>query len=627
VGRKQTETIQRVLGGSDRRWWLVEGPVHQALFPFIDGMRVRERDSFYRACLELYMGGPVDGFGRLADTGPKRKGRRKLAGKKSTNVVARTISSVMSEAAQGAPRPQISTVGGDFFARFEAEKLTQWLDGLFTQEQVDAEADNASEDSCVYGTGIVKCVDPTTSAARGRIRFERVHPWNFFVDEREEQHPRSAYEQRWIDRAQLIDAFPKSRKAIVNAPSEGWDEALGKDLGADQIRVIEAWHVPARARSGDEPGSGDGRHVICIAGATLLDEPWEDEDIPFVWWHWEPPNIGFTGIGIAERLAGMQEDIDDLTEGVRKALRFGCVRVFVETQSEVTETDLESEDGTVVHYTGQPPIISNVNPINPGMAAERERLESLAFAEVGVSEVAAQAEKPAGLSSGKALLVFADHRSKRLQRWLKARDAAYVRMGELAIAQARRLSKKDKSYEVVYTSGEYSERIDFASINLEEGSYVTRVFPVSALSTTPAARIQDVTNLINGGVLDALGADEQMVAKLLNIPDLKAAGFTNELDDIQRDVDKMLRDGVYMPPEPFMKPMLCVAVARAAYHGARLHDAPEERLQLLRDYVAAAVQLGKAAAPPPAPAAPMPGPGGPVPIPGPPPALPPAAAA
>jgi hypothetical protein len=81
-------------------------------------------------------------------------------------------------------------------------------------------------------------------------------------------------QRKFVDRAVLLEAFGKTekqRKAIEKAELANSDDQLGRDRLADQVEVLEGWHLPSAK------GAEDGRHVPARDRATTVDGEQGDE--------------------------------------------------------------------------------------------------------------------------------------------------------------------------------------------------------------------------------------------------------------------------------------------------------------------------------------------------------------
>jgi hypothetical protein len=142
--------------------------------------------------------------------------------------------------------------------------------------------------------------------------------------------------------------------------------------------------------------------------------------------------------------------------------------------------------------------------------------------------------------------------------------------------------------------------IAWRDINLEEGRYRARVFPASAFPTNPAAKIQMMQEMLAAGVID----QQSFYELALDVPDLESVRnrIVAPIELLHKRIGKMLVDGDYLPPEPTMDLQLAVRETTLAIQRAELEDVPEERVELLRQFLSHVLMLQQAAmAPPPAP--------------------------
>jgi len=151
--------------------------------------------------------------------------------------------------------------------------------------------------------------------------------------------PRNFYQRKFIDRQVLLRLFPNHAAEIRQASRTTDNIDFANTTLVDQIEVLEAWHLP----SGE--GATDGRHVICISNATLVDEQWDKGSFPFVFVRWTDPMLGFWGEGVACDIQGMQVEINK-----------SVPRIYVENGSKIRKSFFNNEIGTIIPYTGQPPV-------------------------------------------------------------------------------------------------------------------------------------------------------------------------------------------------------------------------------------------------------------------------------
>jgi hypothetical protein len=520
-------------------------------------------------------------------------------GRLSLNVIRALATTARADLVGGpAPTPWFVTSGADYELQKRAEGMTKFNRGVFYQTGFDATARRVALHSALFGDGLVKVF-----ARDGKPVIEHVFPWEVHVEEADGFYgaPRSLYQTKWVDRSVLQGRFPEHSQAIEDAKSIDIDPTGGmlfvqRDDLADQVLVVEAWHLPSAS------DADDGRHVIAIDGATLHHEEWTEESFPFVRFSWTEPLAGYWACGIADEVAGLQYEINLTIEKIRQALALCAVpRVFVEKGSKVATAQLNNDLGAIVQYVGRPPVFDVARAVSPELVQHLDRLYAKAFELTGVSQLNASSMKPAGLSSGRALRVYADLQSKRFVAWGQAYQDFYVEVARQVVRLMRRLAEDDPQVEVVYHDSKRKriERIRWEDVNLDDESYILQAYPVSSLPNTPAGRLAAVDDMLNAGMIAPATAK-----RLAQMPDLESE---MSLEDAPRDLleqafELMLTEGVYISPEPFYDLNLAMRLGSLHYQRARLAGVPDERLDLVRRFLVAVQQM--LTPPPPPPAAP-----------------------
>lgn len=153
-------------------------------------------------------------------------------------------------------------------------------------------------------------------------------------------------------------------------------------------------------------GSNDGRHVIAIDNFTLLDEEWERDTFPFCFIRWTERLLGFWGQGLAEQLTGIQVEINKLLRNIQEQMHLATPKVFVEAGSKISKAHINNEIWGIIEYAGTPPTFYVPKTVSGEIFSHLDRLFSRAYEIAGVSVLAAQSKKPAGLESGVALREF-----------------------------------------------------------------------------------------------------------------------------------------------------------------------------------------------------------------------------
>lgn len=507
------------------------------------------------------------------------------------NVIQSCVDTVWSKIAKMTPRVRFLTDDGDWTQRQKAKRLSSYILGVFESSGLYKNKRIAFRDAEVFGTGATKFF-----IEDGQVKTERAFIDEIFVDDAEGIYgsPQNMYQIRYIDREVLANMFPEYREYIMNAPSGiSMDANFSKSL----VMVVEAWHK----KTG--PKEKDGRHAIIIENVTLLYEKYNKSYFPFCFDRWNPRLLGFFGQGIPEQIMGIQLEINKLLRTVQQAIHSMSVpRVFIDAASKVSPSGITNEVGGIVKYVGNPPIFNTAPAMPPEVYGHIENLFQKAYQIVGVSMLSAASRKPAGLNSGAAIREAQDIETERFELVAKSYEESFVECAEIILDLSRDILKTGKSPWVQTKYGKRTEIITLEDVDLEDDQYTIKPFPVSILPTQPAGRLQTVTELAQAGFLD-----KETAIDLLDFPDVE--GYANRktasMNDIRRIIENMLDKGIYESPEPFMNLRLAIEMVQEAYLAARSDNAPEDRLELLRQFIADAqdliVKAQEAMAPPPVP--------------------------
>lgn len=496
------------------------------------------------------------------------------------NVVQSMTDTVVSKIGKSKPKPYFLTDDGDFSLQRKAEKLTQFVEGQFYATKFYEEAQKAFKDACIFGTGAVKIYRDGDE-----IKAERTFIDEIMVDDNEAYYgqPRQMHQRKWVHKDVLKAAFPGSGGAIEMAATDSGRLGENKDRHGDMLLVVESW----RLRS--SPKSNDGKHSICINNETLFAEDYSKDYFPFVFFRWNTKPLGFFGQGIAEQLMGLQLEINKLLKTIQVSMHLVSVpKLFVEASSKIVSAHLDNKIGSVVKYAGTPPTPGQLGTIPGELFAHLDRLYSRAYEIIGISQLAAQSQKPGGLDSGKALRTFNDLESERFMETAQRREQVFLDAARIMIDYAKDIADETDNYAVKCPGSGFLKTINWADVQIEDDQYLMQCFPTSALSQTPSARLQEVQELLQAGFVS-----KEDGMKLLDFPDLKAFyNMTNAgVEDIERQIELMVDKGEYQTPEPFQNLQYGITKMQQAYLKYRTQNAPEETLELFRQWMSDAKNL------------------------------------
>lgn len=594
-------------------WWTKDSQVQDAVVSSLRTLddNQRHRQDFNLRHLRLYGSHSIVGLGGSDYARPYNDGTLKM------NVVKAVIDAVVAAISTVRPRPMFLTKRGDATLIKKAKNLNKFSLGQFHHVGQYELGQDIFRDAAIFGTGIEKIVERD-----GDLCAERVFPNELVVDDIEARYgkPRQLFQHKEVSRDLAAGLWPEFESEIRDAAlvRDHNGSYLAHDGIVDPVSIIEAWHLPSR------PDADDGRHVICTDNAVLLDEPCEF--FPFTFFRWATRPLGFFGVGLAEELTNIQVEMNQLLKKIQESMNLASSQIWAQKGS-VNKAYFSNQNWAVREYTGQPPTFLPVQAISPEYYTWVDRLWARAFEIAGVSQLTATGRKPAGLNSGAALREYQDVQSQRFQHVQQRWEYFHLDVARIMIRLARQIDEAgDGGYQIVARSDKGLEDMSFKDVSLEDDKYQMQVFPTSLLPQTPAGKLQTIQEL--GQISPEM---QQLMLSQLDFPDVEQAVslITAPLDMVDTLIDRFLSheplSEAYRPPEPFMDLGLALQRMQQALLRADMDGYPEERLELLRQFMSEAHALLQPPAPPPtmqpgAPAAPAGGP--PAPPPGVPPGTP-----
>lgn len=597
---------------SSEPWWKVEKSTERAktVIAVLDWLRQRPEEvhrqerAVHHARLygnRFFRDFSPFGYAR----GPKHRRRQRL----TANVCRSVVDAATAKIAKNRPLASLLTNDGSWDQAQRAKRLTLFVEGGFQDLDLYSLGPKNFRTAGIFGDGFLKFF-----AEHGKIKADKVLPCTVFVDPLEGVNgkPRCFYQEHFIDRHVLLELFggsnnSKVREAIKRAGVEKDPHHGGEFRSlAEPIRVVEAWHLPSG------PDATDGLHVMAIEGAELRKpKVWTRDRFPFVRFTWSDAEVGYWGTGLVEEVELLQLAINRTLKRIDDCLRLMAVpRILVDSTSKVVTSMITNEVGAILKYQGgqggNPPQFMVPPAVPPELFAHLQWLIRTSFESTGISQLGAQSQKPAGLDSGRALLVFNDIESERFAIVGREYERFYMRCADQILDLAEEIDKDSSTgFSVVNRNRTHAERLDWDDVRMDREDYVLQVHPTSALPRDVAGRTTIVQQWLAMGHID-----QRTAAKLLDFPDLDAhtARAFAAMEIVERHVGRFLDPGrdaedpdTYLPPEPFDDLEFAIGHILMEYHRARLDDAPEERLELFRQWLGDAEALLAQAAPPPPP--------------------------
>jgi len=584
------------------QWWKSEDP-EMAIFGTLDQLesQVEYRSLQYRDLLSMYENksvGDLNPFEYMNDHGMTKGlgiGGEQVA---TVNASASCLDTLAARIASQEPRTQFltSTDGTNSWEiKQRAKKLEKAVAGIFYKKEIYPETVKVFFDAGIFGVGFLKVFED-----EGEVCAERVPPFEIIVDESAAMTstPRSLFQTKWVPYEVLTEMFSDEDAKDAIALAVGYDQRSidGEVVTTDLIKVIEAWHL----KSGKK--GKDGKHVICIKGHTLLEEEYTEDDYPFILFHWQDPIVGFYPQGLMSRAQPLQKQSNKLLLRVQQAMHlYSTANTYYEAGS-IEEQHLKNTMGNLVPYRAGsgPPQVHMPNSISNELITHIRWLLSSIFETAGVSQMSAMSVKPVGIESGVALRTLNDTESGRFALLNKRWDKFFIKITQHIIEVCRGIYSGNQNYAVNYSGKGVMESIKWTDVDMDRDCYELQIFPSNMLPHTPAGRLATVEEMMEANLIDPKEG-----LSLLGFPDLEQyqSLSTAALEDIDHQIGEMLSKGVYVSPEPFQDLEVGVKRVTSALLRARQDGAPEERQNLLLDWLDEAMSLVN---PPPEAAPPMP---------------------
>lgn len=560
------------------RWWLKEDERDLALMigATVDLLQKAqsERQSHYLWYSLLY--------GNTSLSGWANRGRyRTVATRKrlvSFNVVKSCVDTVTSRMAKSKPKPEFITSGGDYRQQRKAKKLNKFMDGLFSQNAYQGLANMVFRDACVLGTGVIH-VFPL----EGKVKYERVLCTEILIDEQEARdgNPRQLHWLRPVDRDVLKDLYPEKASEIDRLDDEA--SPSGVEKVSDNVLVRSSWHLPSG------PDAEDGLHVVTVGDVVLYSEPWTKESFPFAFFRWNRRMDDFWGQGLAEDLAGIQLEINDIYEAVQRSFRLaGTFKLFAKKGSQVDVDHFREAFGSVIWYTDTKPEYVLPQIVPPEMYRQLNELIQKAYEQSGVSQMNATSQKPGGDLSGVALRTLNDVQSDRFASVQMAHEQLCLDVTRLSLAAIEDLEESGESVTVRATDRKKMNVIRWKDVRLDSDDYTLRCEAISSLPDSNAGKLQTIQELMRAGLISpATGR------RLLDFADLeKFEGQAAASEDaLQQAFDMIVEEGKYTPPEPYDDLVTGRTKALECYQLGKVQALEEDKMELLRRWIDAAGAL------------------------------------
>jgi hypothetical protein len=531
-----------------------------------------------------------------------------------SNVVKRQIDTYVTRQDKNRPVPMAVPNDATHSQQEQAKTLTKIFAGVLDEVKYFDTLSMRRRDRAIWGNGFAH-----NYRIGRKLIHERVYPMELLVPPWEAAYgrPRTLIRHRWIDRLSLCDRFPDSAAAIMQdeygASKSDMPNHFGYDETADQVFVVEIWHLPNGEPT--EKDAKDGAHSICIASATLQNRVYKRNYFPVSNTAFSKGLTQWWGEGMAASLRGLQFEVNSI--GLRLQEQAWMTGTYVWTPPDVGVEVDHIDNGTLTHIQSEvAPQFFTPAPWHPQFFDYYMFLRGRAAAEeTRLSEMATRGETPAGVDSGKAI-----------RAWNNLDDAAFITHGHEderdsidtawqlfdlceEIHEEKQLAKKNgekpEPFIIKAEKQNYgktaNEKLDYAQVRMAREDFDLRVFPTGLIVGTPSEQYQTAKEISADGLVS-----RDAVLQMLRIPDVEHVLRleTAPRRAVEKILEKILKAkdpaSVYVYPEPAFNLELCRALGLMYYLDGFTEEAAESNLKwVLQFALDAEEQIESAEQPPP----------------------------
>lgn len=520
----------------------------------------------------------------------------------SFNVTASVIDAVHAKITKNKPLSYFVSDGGTAKAQRICKSRNRFIRGVQYECKTQIKARQVQKHSEIFGDGFLHICPKAR-----KVFQEVVDPSEIWVDDIEAAvtTPSQMFRAKHVSRNSLMEQFPECQDIIKTAAKIEKLDPIVSDHLVDLVTVVEAWHP---AHKDDNDNVVPGKHLICVTSGPLTEmQDYEYEDYPFARLTYRQLPSGWWGQGIAEELNSQQIELNKLLRAIQEAIEMGGVFQYWVKTGPFAVDQLNDQIGAIIRSEVKPEKIVQ-NSVPPEIYAQVNTIIARCYQQSGLNEMAASGTKPPGITAGIAIREWNDLQTERFSQTGQAYEEFFVDVARLSMRVAAEIVKEYGSYETNVIRKACMEKIAWKDLQVEEGEeFVIQGFPVSALPTEPAARLQTVIDYMSAGKID-----DETALELLDFPDL---GKVTSLDQamgmwIEEIVEGIVEDGNYVAPDPLMNLQKAAETALKYYAWAMRPETklPQERIEMLKTWMeevknisdknAAAMQA--MAAPPPA---------------------------
>lgn len=432
------------------------------------------------------------------------------------NVIASCIETLCSKIASQKVRPFFNTVNGTFKEMQIAKQAQIFFDMLYEENNVNKIITDAFRNACVFDKGIVKISD---DGITNRL------PWNVFFDPREVTYNQITY---------VAEKLPKTPGRILELKY-----GIKADRNLDYT-VYEYYDVM--------------EHIKAIYVQELnkvVTHEYKPNIIPYLEIHYTNPVKGDTSQSVVDQLYGIQTQIDELLAVMKDSISVNPgMTLLVPRSSNIKTNMLSNRTGQIIQYdpipgqTTSPVTYATNDIISPQFVQLLDKLKNDAYEIVGISQLSATSQKPAGLNSGIALNTMEDIESSRFETQLNSVVRLYVDVAKACLD----IFPPDID---ILPDDLNRANIKWKDIVEARNNMKIQFSAAESLSKDPSEKLKQLVALSQAGVIP-----QSHIATLMELPDLQS-GYNlanNAFNSVYTFIDNVLVSGILPDKIPVYLP-------------------------------------------------------------------------
>ncbi len=506
------------------------------------------------------------------------------------------------------PRVSFVTSGASWEVRQKAKRLEKFNDGMLRTQDAYEMGRQLQLDAAKLGTAVVMILQEGHDEG-AHIIYERDTADCWFCDDEEAHNgdPRVLYRRKYYDRLQAMAMFPDAAEyiAIADRVTEDGSDKEPVSYNTDTVCITWAMHLPSGMGVWGREGTDTGDGLMVVTVGNVKAEETKITRYPCEFLYVQKPSHGIWGDGFVAQLAPLQFELDSLLSMTRNSMKMSGVRILAHNQSQVNPMSIAGIPNALLKWGGEVAPQAVVWPaVAPEVYTHGDRIWQRMFEVVGISQLSAQSQKPAGLNSGKALQTYADIESERFQVSYRLYQNFFLRLARQTIALAREIGDENPDFMIKTVTRKTMRAVKWADANLDDNDFEMMEAATSAFALTPEAKMQQIQDSLNSG---SPLITPQEGRRLLEDPDLDAfdAMADASYNLVMDQISDILEEGEFNPPVPMMNLDEAIKLGQFSWLEALRQGAPQDRLDMLEDWIQQAIDLQP---PPPAPVMPHPGP-------------------